>query len=349
MLGARPARSRGRSSCARSCGGNHPAHREQALGRIVRGHRVDPAGERRAVRRQRARGRRRLAPARAEPLRRCGQRGDLVLSIAPEQLVGALARERDGHVAAREPREQQKAEAGDVRHGLLEVPQRLVEEIRVVGRARGQLVMLGAEAVRDAARVLELVRPAVLGERDREGLDRAARGLGHQRGDQAGVKASAEHDPERDVGDHAGAHRLAHQPQQLLLMLLPARTGIGGASRRRESTTRAPRRPGRPRRPAARPAAACARPRTGCAGRARSRARGTARRRIGSSSGWMTPPAISDLTSDAKARPFGVSAQYSGLTPIRSRASTSRRRGLSQSAMANMPRRRVTKSGPNSS
>ena len=154
-------------------GGNHTAHREQALGRIAGGHRVDPAGERRAVRRQRARGPGGSHQPAREPLRRRGERGDLVLSIAPEQLVGALARERDGHVAAREPREQQKAEAGDVGHGLLEVPERLVEEIRVVGRARGQLVVLGAEAVRDAARVLELVRPAVLGERDREGLDRA--------------------------------------------------------------------------------------------------------------------------------------------------------------------------------
>ena len=61
--------------------------------------------------------------------------------------------------------------------------------------------------------------------------------------------------------------------------------------------------------------------------------------------GWANSALISEPNSNA---PFGA-AKYSGLTPIRSRASSSCRRRLSQIANANMPRRWWTQSGPYSS
>ena len=114
------------------------AHRQQPRDRVVGGRGGgDAAGEARA----------RARRARGEPPRGRGRRvsardrGDLVLAVAAEQLVGALAGERDGHVLARQPAEQQEAEAGDVGDRLLEVPERLVEQAGMVGgggrRARG--------------------------------------------------------------------------------------------------------------------------------------------------------------------------------------------------------------------
>ena len=50
------------------------------------------------------------------------QRGDAVLAVAAEQLVGALAGQRDGDVLGGEPRQRQEAERREVGERLVEVP-----------------------------------------------------------------------------------------------------------------------------------------------------------------------------------------------------------------------------------
>ena len=76
-----------------------------------------------------------------------GRAGDLVLAVAAEQLVGPLTGERHGDRLPREPAEQQQADAGEVGDRLLQVAQRVVEQVGVVERRGLQLVVVGAEAL----------------------------------------------------------------------------------------------------------------------------------------------------------------------------------------------------------
>ena len=196
-----------------------PAHREQALDRVVGGHGCDPARERGARRRGPSGSCRRAPQESRRAVEIGGKRGDLVLAVAAEELVGALPGEGDGHRLPRQAAEQQEAQARDVGDGLLHVPQRLVEQGRVVDRARGQLVVIGPQPLGHAQRVAELVGAAVLGERDRERLDGPRGALGHDRRDQARVEPAAEHHAERHVGDHPHVDGLAQQLEQLLRVL----------------------------------------------------------------------------------------------------------------------------------
>ncbi len=158
--------------------------------------------------------------AAAQAARECR---DLVLAVAAQQLVGALTGQRHRDRLPREAAQQQETEGGDVGDRFLQVPQRFVEQLGVVGRAGQQLVVVGAEPLRDAAGVAELVGVGVLDEADREGLHRPRAVLGHQRGDERGVQAAAQHRAERDVADHLRARRPAQQFEQPLLVLGPAR------------------------------------------------------------------------------------------------------------------------------
>ena len=76
-----------------------------------------------------------------------------VLAVTAEQLVGALARERDGHVLGRELGEGDEAERREVGERLVEVPDEAVERDRLLGERELELVVLGAEDVGDEARV----------------------------------------------------------------------------------------------------------------------------------------------------------------------------------------------------
>ena len=91
----------------------------------------------------------RSAGGRDGALQHRGGRGDLVLAVAAEQLVGTLAGQRDGDVLARQPAEQDEAEAGNVGDRPLEVPDRLVQEAGVLRRAGHQRVMVGTEPLGD--------------------------------------------------------------------------------------------------------------------------------------------------------------------------------------------------------
>src|SRR5205807_2224855 len=81
-----------------------------------------------------------------------------------------------------------------------------------------QLVVVGAEALRDEAREWELVELAL--EADRERLDGARRRLGHRGYDRRGVDAAGQERAERDVRDHAAADRRAQLVPDLLERLL---------------------------------------------------------------------------------------------------------------------------------
>ena len=123
--------------------------------------------------------------------------------VAAEQLVAALAGERDLHRAGRELRDQVRGERRRVGERLVE---RLGEPRQQVDRVRAhdQLVMVGAVQLGHAARQLELVERALL-EADRErahAVGALARG---QRGERRRVDAARQHHADRDIGDEVGA------------------------------------------------------------------------------------------------------------------------------------------------
>ena len=265
------------------------AHREQPLGRIVGRQRAQPARERRAgsgappaPRARRARGRQGLALQRRRP------RGDLVLAVAAEQLVGALAGERDRDVLARQPAEQQEAEAGDVGDRLLEVPERLVEQRRVVGgagqRARGGRCR-GARATRARVGRARWRRAS-----SAKPIEKVWTGRSRRSAISAVIRLESR--PPLSITPSGTSliirarTAVAQQLEQLLLVLLPAtrpargRRRPTGSSRRAASSDLAvlpDQQRGRRR--------ACARRRTACAGPARSRRPGRARRRAGRARG----------------------------------------------------------------
>ena len=99
-----------------------------------------PAGRRGPGRaRERGAAPRRSGPGNAAP--GLGEGRDAMLAVAAEQLVGALAGERDGHVSARELAQRQEAERRQVGERLVEVPderrQVVVARVERPARARG--------------------------------------------------------------------------------------------------------------------------------------------------------------------------------------------------------------------
>src|SRR5438270_7540612 len=82
---------------------------------------------------------------------------NLMLPIAREKLVRTLPRKGDLDVLPRESTQKQEAEKGEVGDRVLEMPERLVEEVRMFPRARQQLVVIRAQPCRDRSRVVERV------------------------------------------------------------------------------------------------------------------------------------------------------------------------------------------------
>ena len=80
-----------------------------------------------------------------------------VLPVAAEQLVGALAGERDRHVLRRELGEREEAERRQVGERLVEMPDELRQVDLPLGERELQLVMIGPEERGHFARVGELV------------------------------------------------------------------------------------------------------------------------------------------------------------------------------------------------
>ena len=129
--------------------------------------------------------------------------------VAAEQLVAAVARQHHGDVAARHLRDVPRRDRRRIGEWLVEVRHQIVENRDGV-RLDDELVVVGAEMLRDQARVLQLVERRLV-EADREGLHARAGGLRHQADHHARVDAAGEKRAERHVadqmrGDGAGQH-----------------------------------------------------------------------------------------------------------------------------------------------
>ena len=152
--------------------------------------------------------------------------------VPSQQLVCPLPREGDGDVLGRQAREGEEAERREVGERLVERPGELGQRDGVAQVGELELVVVGAEAARDQAGVGQLVRVAVLGEADREGLDRLAHVAGHQGDDQARVEPAREHRPQGHVAHQAQAHRLLQLGEQALgVLVLRAARRVGGGQR----------------------------------------------------------------------------------------------------------------------
>ena len=204
--------------------GEGAAHREQPLGSSGRSERGDrPAQPAGAVRRD---GERSAPERRGNPLPQVRDRGSAMLPVAAEQLVGALAGQRDGDVLRRQLGERDEAQGGEVRDRLVEMPDQAVERDRLLGERKLELVVVCAERVGDEAGVGELVARARLLEPDGEGLHGPVHLLRHQRDDQARVEPAAEHRAERHVAHQPHPHRLLELRDQPLAPLLDAAAAL---------------------------------------------------------------------------------------------------------------------------
>ena len=157
-----------------------------------------------------------------------------VVVVAAEELVAALAGERDLDVPARELGDEVGRDRGRVRERLVEGLGQRGQELDGV-RAEHELVVVGAVPLGDEAREAALVEGALV-EADREGAD-VRDGLRRERGERARVDPAREQDADGHVRDQVGPDRVAQPLEQLLGELLlalrgaapPASTGWGRA------------------------------------------------------------------------------------------------------------------------
>ena len=108
-------------------------------------------------------------PAR-DQLDHAGEAMRLVRRVTGEQLVAAVARERDRHRAAGEAREQERRDQRRVAERLVEEVGQPLDEVEGAIGLQDLLVVVGAECLRHAARVGGFVERRIL-EADREGLE----------------------------------------------------------------------------------------------------------------------------------------------------------------------------------
>ena len=110
---------------------------------------------------------------------------------------------------------------------------------------KSELGVLGAELLRDGARVVGLV-VALLAKADGEGLDRPVGGLAHQRDHRRGVDPARQERAERHVGDHLTLYRVGQQRIEFfddVLKAVGAQRGLPLPRDRREIPVEMPRRP----------------------------------------------------------------------------------------------------------
>ena len=206
-----------------------PAHREQPVDGVrPRAACAPTSGS--AAGSVRARLHRASVPAPAAAASAATSEAAWCLRVAAEQLVGALPRERDGHVPRGELGEREEAERREVGERLVQLPDELGEvDLRLCVREL-ELVVVGAEDVRRrSARPRARCRRSSVKPTENvlTGSDML---LGHQRDDQARVEPAAQHRAERHVAHQAQAHRLLEPRDQLLGAARPrddSRSGSG--------------------------------------------------------------------------------------------------------------------------
>ena len=182
----------------------------------------------------------RRAPAEASGADALGEQVGDVGVVAAEELVAALAGERDLDVLGGELRDEVRRERRRVGERLVErVGQRRQEQRRV--RPQRQLAMDRAVALGDGARTGQLVERRLF-EADRERAHGLRRLLGGERGERARVDAAREEHADGHVGDQVRAHRVAQACAALLdelrlVLAVPRRqrAGAGVARDRRRA------------------------------------------------------------------------------------------------------------------
>ena len=139
----------------------------------------------------------------------------LVGRISGEQLVPAVARERDGRRAAREAREQVGGEERRVAERLVEELGQTRDEVEGRARIKDLFLMVGVEDASDATCVRGFVERGVL-EADRERLEAAGEVPRGERGDRARVDATRQEHAERYVTHEVLLHRAVQRGAERL-------------------------------------------------------------------------------------------------------------------------------------
>ena len=137
--------------------------------------------------------------------------GAVEVAVVPgEQLIPAVAGQRDGDVPAGQLRHEERGQLRGIRVRLVErLRQAWNQRACVVGRQQ-QLRVIGPQEVRDPRRVGRLVE-LLLGEADRVRVHRPRAGLLHQRDHGRGVDATRQEGPERNVCAHPATDRVRQQ------------------------------------------------------------------------------------------------------------------------------------------
>jgi hypothetical protein len=134
--------------------------------------------------------------------------------VAPEELVGALAREHHlDALPARELADEVERQAHRVGQRLVLVVDQLVEDSQGVAFGDRDLVVVGPEVLGDAGGLLPLVELGMIGEADRE-RGQAAGALAQQCDEGGRVEPAAQQHADRDVAEQplvdGALERLAH-------------------------------------------------------------------------------------------------------------------------------------------
>ena len=157
---------------------------------------------------------RRRRPEQRDPRQPLVPFEQLIDAISSEQLVAAVAGERDGDVRSRQRGDGGGGEDRVVGERLVEVAEH-GDRLCRRGTAHHQLVVGGAEQLGDGERGVGVGAIAAL-HPHREGMERPGRVPQRQRHHGAGVEAAGEEGAERDVGDQPQPHRLVEQRGDLL-------------------------------------------------------------------------------------------------------------------------------------
>ena len=125
--------------------------------------------------------------------------------VPSEELVAAVARQRDGHVRARRARQEIERDEAHVGDGLVEKKADTLHHIACVGRRDDQLLVDRAEAAcREACMATLVVRGLDVTHRERRQSGLEAHGRG---GDRRRVDAAAQEAPDGNVGHETRSHR----------------------------------------------------------------------------------------------------------------------------------------------
>ena len=139
----------------------------------------------------------------------------MIAGVSGEAFVAAIARERDGDVAAGELGHQECRNLRGVRERLVIDVRQALDDVARRLRLDDKLGVLGAEMLGDAARVIGFVEFPVA-----KADGKCMRGLRrlrlHQRDDGRGIDAAGQERAERNIGDHLPADRVAQQALQLI-------------------------------------------------------------------------------------------------------------------------------------